>query len=166
MGVRSKLRKFSRVKIHLKQIPAQGLHLEGEENCPIQELEAGELRCAGPLRYQLEVGLSEGALWANGLLEQPVELQCVACLENFRYTIKVPAFALHLELHGPEAVDLTPLMREDLLLNLPAHPHCDRDGGRICQGAKPDTTAKLTEQEREAKREHDWEMLDKLKLKR
>jgi len=23
-------------------------------------------------------------------------------------------------------IDLTPFMREDILLNLPAHPHCDR----------------------------------------
>jgi uncharacterized protein len=153
------------VKIHLKRIPAEGLHLEGEESCPIEELKADELRCAGPLRYRLDIGLSEGALWANGSLEQPVELQCVACLENFAHTIKVPAFALHLELHGPEAVDLTPLMREDLLLNLPAHPHCDRDGGRKCPGARPDNLASLSEQEREAKREHDWEVLDKLKIK-
>ena len=28
------------MKIHLKQIPADGLHLEGEEDCPIAELEA------------------------------------------------------------------------------------------------------------------------------
>ena len=34
-------------------------------------------------------------------------------------------------------VDLTPFMREDILLNLPAHPHCDRDGGRICKAAQP-----------------------------
>ena len=154
------------MKIHLKQIPAQGLHLEGEENCPIQELEAGELRCAGPLRYQLEVGLSEGALWANGLLEQPVELQCVACLENFRYSIKVPAFALHLELHGPEAVDLAPLMREDLLLNLPAHPHCDRDGQRQCSGAMAGHETAAEKQEQEARREHDWEALDRLKIEK
>jgi uncharacterized metal-binding protein YceD (DUF177 family) len=153
------------VKIHLKQIPADGLHLEGEENCPFPDLETDELHGAGPLRYHLDLGISEGALWANGSLEQPVELRCVSCLENFRHNIKVPAFALHTELRGPESVDLAPFMREDILLNLPAHPHCDRDGGRTCKGAMPDVTAKLTEQQREAKREHDWEMLDKLKLK-
>ena len=152
------------MKIHLKQIPAEGLHLQGNEDCLIPELEAEGIQCAGPLHYDIDVGVSAGALWANGSLKQPVELRCVACLEKFVHDIKVPAFALHTELHGPEMVDLAPFMREDILLNLPAHPHCDRDGGRTCKGAKP-KYSKLEEQEREAKREHDWEALDKLKPK-
>ncbi len=57
------------MKVHLRQIPADGLHLEGEEDCPIPELEKDGVVCAGPLRYSLDVGLSEGALWANGTLD-------------------------------------------------------------------------------------------------
>jgi uncharacterized metal-binding protein YceD (DUF177 family) len=150
------------VKIHLKQVPAEGLHLEGEEDCP--DLEDEGIRCAGPLHYDIEVGISAGALWANGSLCQPVEMRCVSCLEKFVHEVKVPTFALHTELHGPEMIDLAPFMREDVLLNMPAHPHCDRDGGRKCKAARPNYS-NLEEQEREAKREHDWEALDKLKLK-
>jgi uncharacterized metal-binding protein YceD (DUF177 family) len=153
------------MKIHRKQIPAGGLHVAGEEDCLVPDLEADGICCAGPLTYDLELGLSAGALWANGSLSQPVELRCVSCLEKFVHEVKVPAFALHAEFHGPETVDLTPHMREDVLLNMPAHPHCDRDGGRICKGAKSEKDADLTEQQREAKREHDWEMLDKLRPK-
>jgi uncharacterized metal-binding protein YceD (DUF177 family) len=153
------------VKIHLKQIPAEGLHLKGEENCLIPELEADGIRCAGPLHYNIDVGVSAGALWANGSLKQPVELRCVSCLEKFVHDIKVPAFALHAELHGPEMVDLTPFMREDILLNMPAHPRCDRDGGRKCKAATP-KYSNLEEQERETKRERDWEALDKLKIEK
>jgi uncharacterized metal-binding protein YceD (DUF177 family) len=153
------------MKIHLRQISDEGLHLEGEEPCPLGELETEDLHCAGPLRYNLDVGISEGALWANGSLVQPVELRCVACLENFPHEIEVPAFALHMELQGPETIDLTPAMREDLLLNLPAHPHCDRDGSRVCAGAAPAKVTEAEKQEAEAKREHDWEALDKLRLK-
>src|SRR5437667_2866829 len=99
------LRKASRVKVHLKQIPPEGLHLEGEEDCPLTGLEAQEIGCAGPLRYKIDIGVSDGALWANGALSQPVELHCVSCLEKFVHEIKVPAFALHNELHGPALVD-------------------------------------------------------------
>ena len=53
------------MKIHLKQISAEGLHLEGEEDCPIPELAADGIRCVGPLRYDLDVGISAGALWAE-----------------------------------------------------------------------------------------------------
>lgn len=153
------------MKIHLRQIPADGLHLEGEEACPLTEVETDDVRCAGPLRYSLDVGISEGGLWANGSLIQPVELRCVACLENFPHEIAVPAFALHLDLEGPEIIDLTPAMREDILLNLPAHPHCDRDGQGECSGALPGHETAAEKQEQEARREHDWEALDKLKLK-
>jgi DUF177 domain-containing protein len=153
------------VKIHLKQIPAEGLHLEGEEDCPIPELEADGIRCTGPLHYNLDVGVSAGALWANGSLRQPMEVSCVACLEKFVQDVEVPAFALHKELQGPEIVDLTPFIREDILLNLPAHPRCDREGGRVCKAAsRPASRAEAEAAER--KREADWQALDQLKLKR
>src|SRR2546423_15470668 len=99
------------------------------------------------------------------LLSQPVELRCVSCLQTFAHEIRVPAFAFHTELHGPETVDLTPFFREDILLNLPAYPHCDREGDRKCKGPKIELAAAETP-DGEAKREHDWEALDKLKLKR
>ena len=147
------------MKAHLKQIPAEGLHLEGEEACSIPQLEAEGIRCAGPLHYNIDIGVSSGALWVNGSLSQPVELRCVSCLEKFVHEIEVPAFAVHTELRGPEAVDLTPFIREDLLLNLPAHPHCDRDGGRICKAKHIEVS------ERGAKGKSNWSELDKLKLK-
>jgi uncharacterized protein len=152
------------MKIHLKQIPAEGLHFEGEENCPIPELEPDGIRCVAPLRYKIDIGVSSGALWASGSLKQPVELTCVSCLEKFVHEINVPAFAVHTELKGPETIDLTPMMREDILLNLPPYPHCDRGGDRKCKGPKLEATS-LETQVGEAKREHDWEALDKLKLK-
>jgi uncharacterized metal-binding protein YceD (DUF177 family) len=147
------------MKVHLKQIPTQGLHLEGEEECPIQDLESEGIRCAGRLHYDVDVGVAGSGLWANGSLSQPVELRCVSCLEKFPHEIRVPAFAVHMELQGPETVDLTPFMREDILLNLPAHPHCDRDGDRVCKGQQLETA------DHDTKRKPDWSALDKLKLK-
>ncbi len=148
------------MKIHLKQIPADGLHLEGDEECPIPELEVEGIRCVGPLHYNVDLGVAGGALWASGSLSQPVELRCVSCLEKFVHEIQVPAFAVHMDLPGPETVNLTPLMREDLLLNLPAHPRCDRDSGRVCKPKQIETLPQ------DAVRKSDWSALDKLKLKR
>jgi uncharacterized protein len=148
------------MKVHLKQIPAQGLHLKGEEDCPIQDLESEGIRCAGPLHYDLDLGVAGRALWANGSLSLPVDLRCVSCLEKFAHEIRVSAFAVHMELHGPETVDLTPSIREEILLNLPAHPHCDRDGARVCRAKQIEST------EQDMRRESDWSALDKLKLNR
>jgi uncharacterized metal-binding protein YceD (DUF177 family) len=148
------------MKVHLRQIPAEGLHLEGEEDCLIADLGEEGIDCAGPMRYALDLGISTEALWASGTLEQPVELRCVACLEKFPYVVRVPAFVLHTELAGPETIDLAPFLREDILLNLPAYPHCDREGGRICQ-APANWHAETGEARGEV-----WSALDRLKIKR
>lgn len=149
------------MKIHLRQIPDDGLHLEGEEDCPITDLAPEEIVSAGPLRYSLDVGISEGALWANGSLSLPVEFTCVSCLERFVYTIQVPEFTIHTELGGPEALDLAPFVREDILLNLPAYPRCDREGGKVCP--KPYLHSERATGSLE-KRKPDWSALDKLDL--
>ena len=151
------------MKVHLRQIQAEGSHLEGEEDCPIPELSAEEVRCTAPLRYSLDLGISEGGLWASGALTLPVELKCVRCLEPFPFDIEVKAFSLHLELTGPELIDLTPYLREDILLNLPAHPHCDREGGRNCPAANSVRSEEATPENR-PKAQPDWSALDKLKL--
>jgi len=159
-------KKIIAMKIHLKQIPAEGLHLEGDEECPIPELVSEGIRCVGPLHYNLEVGTSGTALWANGTLSQPLELTCVVCLEPFEFTIHVPSFAMHTELAGPEVVDVTPWIREDILLNLPAYPHCDRDGGRVCKAQKTlFGNRKANEQNLDAPHSPVWSELDKLKVK-
>ncbi|PYJ77504.1 MAG: hypothetical protein DME69_10465 [Verrucomicrobia bacterium] len=80
------------MKVHLKQIPTEGLHLEGDEECPIPELETDGIRCVGPLHYNVDLGVAGGALWASGLLSQPVELRCVSCLRgSFAKSAGAPA---------------------------------------------------------------------------
>jgi len=148
------------VKIHLRQIPEEGLHLEGDEDCPIPELEKEGIKCAGPLHYSLDMGISEGSLWANGRLSQGVEVTCVSCLERFVHTIEVPDFALLTELTGPEMIDLTPFIREDILLNLPAYPHCDRQDGKVCKA--PEVKPEIAKED--PPRKPDWSALDKLDL--
>jgi DUF177 domain-containing protein len=151
------------MKVHLRQIHADGLHLEGEEESSISDLAPEDVRCIGPLRYALDLGTSEGAMWATGSLAQPVELRCVRCLEPFPFEIEAKAFSVHLDLTGPEIIDLTPYVREDILLSLPAHPHCDREGGRVCPAEKRAEAGAPTP-EADGKPQPDWSVLDKLKL--
>src|ERR1041385_5016892 len=122
------------MKVHIQQIPPGGLHLEGEEPSSILDLHDENTRSTGPIAYSLDVGLSGGGLFAPGTLTVPVELQCVSCLDRSPFTLKVPDFACQVELTGAETVDLTEYLREDILLALPPHPHCDWNGERVCQG--------------------------------
>ena len=90
-----------------------------------------------------------------------MQLRCVRCLEAFPFEIEVKDFTVHTELAGPEEIDLTPFMREDILLNLPAYPHCDREGGRVC----PVPVATTAEEEKALQaRPPDWSALDELEL--
>lgn len=150
------------MKIHLCQIPPEGLHLEGEEECPLSTLQSEELQSTGPLHYELDAGISEGALWVNGSLVQPVELRCVRCLESFPFEIEVKDFTVHTDLTGPEEIDLAPFVREDVLLNLPPHPHCDREGGRVCPAP---VTHRAEESETGSKPPTDWSALDELNIR-
>ena len=150
------------MKIHLRQIHENGLHLEGEEDPAFLELEQQReifVNAIGPVRYQLEVGLSGSGLFATGNLSLDLDVECVNCLVKFTYPLRVPDFAMQTELDGGETVDLTPWVREDILLALPPYPHCDWTGERVCPGALRKTTDVSSDS-------HAWDALDKLKLKK
>ncbi len=127
------LRQTEKMKIHLQKIPDEGKHLEGEADPAILELSEPHITAESPVRYSLDVGLSEGGLFATGSLELDLRLRCVRCLDEFPFPVRIRDFACQIELTGNETVDLTPLAREDILLALPAHPHCDWDGQKPCE---------------------------------
>ena len=148
------------MKVHTRQIPPEGKHIEGEDPASVLDLHDPTTQPCGPLRYALDVGLSEGGLFATGHLEGDFRLQCVKCLEPFEYKVEVPNFACQVELEGAEEVDLTESLREDIVLALPAHPHCDWSGSKRCSGLHV-----LPEQPLPAETPRPvWDALDNLKL--
>ena len=83
---------------------------------------------------------------------------------------KLPAWAELVPLTGDEAapivndcVDLTPLVREDILLEFPQHPLCDRDCAGIPDAAKGQPT-KHRGTGQPAAGSSAWAELNKLKL--
>ena len=80
--------------------------------------------------------------------------------------LALTGWAAHLPLAGEEqvpvendCVDLTPVIREDILLDFPQHPLCKPD----CAGLKSKTVRKVKAVEQPAP--DLWAKLDKLKLK-
>ena len=148
------------MKVHINQIPADGLHLEGEDPAAILELDDPYVQPRGGVRWSLDIGLSDGGLFATGKLAVDLNVECVACLRKFTYPLRVGDFATQIELTGPETVDLTDQMREDILLALPPYPHCDWNGQNVCKGA-----VRKAEEEESPGESHTWDELDKLKFK-
>jgi uncharacterized protein len=125
--------------VNLCHLEAHDVRLEGE--LPVRELdidtrdEVIQLRL--PLAYGLEVQKLEGGLLVQGRLHLPLECECVRCLKPFQYQLTLEQWTCHLPLQGEDAVtvvsdcvDLTPYVREDILLEFPQHPLCDPE----CRG--------------------------------
>ena len=159
------------MKVHLNQIPDHGLHVEGAESSSMLDLREETVQAISDVRYSLDIGLSEGGLFATGNLETDLELECVACLEQFPYPLRIPDFACQIELSGSETVDLTEAVREDILLALPPHPHCDWNGERVCKGAFTRLKTETASDSLSASQENGgtpdvWGALDQLKIKK
>jgi uncharacterized metal-binding protein YceD (DUF177 family) len=152
------------MKVHLCQIPQGGtLHLEGEEDSSPLGLEEAGAEPTGPLEYSLDVGVSDGGLFATGSLAQGVRMTCVSCLEPFEREIIINPYATQIELEGSELVDLTREVREDIHLLLPAHPRCDQGGEKTCPAHFPAGARTTPLQAEKAVRPAIWEALDQLK---
>ena len=156
------------LKVNLRHLEEHELRLKGE--LPVDELDLGVqdemIRLGKPLRYNLTVEQLHDALLVQGSLRLMLDCDCVRCLKKFDYELKLEAWACHLPLAGEDAVsidndsvDLTPFVREDMLLEFPQHPLC-KPG---CAGLKK-TPAKKAAGKDETK-PSTWAELDKLKLK-
>jgi uncharacterized protein len=151
------------VKIHLRQLTHGQAHLAEDLDPAFLELENAGATALGPVHCALDVGLSDGGLFATGSLVVPVRLECVACLQPFETTLSVPDFAAQIDMDGYESVDLTPSIREDILLTLPSHPRCDADGRTKCPATfQSAPAAPLTEEVDQST----WDALDQLKPKK
>jgi uncharacterized metal-binding protein YceD (DUF177 family) len=119
--------------INLRHLEKKVLHLQGESH-------AGELGVTNvdelvemiqPLRYDFWVERLKGSLLIRGQLRMVFECRCVRCLRPFQSVAALTDWSCNLVLEGEDkvviehdCVDLTPIIREDILLAFPQHPLC------------------------------------------
>jgi uncharacterized protein len=122
------------ILINIRQLQKESLRVEGE--LPGSELELNGLdECIDivlPIQYQLDAEFMEASVLVQGCVSFQFELTCVRCLKTFSQPIELKEWACHLPLEGEDktpvvndCVDLTPLLREDILLAFPQHPLCE-----------------------------------------
>jgi uncharacterized protein len=156
--------------VNLRHLKEKDAMLRGE--LPVAELDLDThdemIRVAQPLRHELTVQLLEDGLLIRGWLRLALACQCVRCLKPFQHELALDPWACHLPLEGEECVsvindcaDLTPYVREDMLLEFPRHPLCRPDCrgmGKMSSGQakSPGGEDELTPSV--------WAELDKLKL--
>jgi len=158
--------------VNLSHLEADNIRLEGR--LPARELDIDPLdtviQVAQPLEYDLEVQKLEDGLLVQGRLLLNLECECVRCLKPFQHRLELDGWACHLPLQGEDCVtavndcvDLTPHVREDILLEFPWHPLCDPE----CRGLPGTSIGKSRDSSSTGKSGMDlsaWAKLNKLKL--
>ena len=160
------------ILVNLRHLEAHEVTLSGE--LPVEELDIDTrddvIQARQPLKYELEIQKVEDGLLAQGELSLTLDCQCVRCLKEFQNTLKLRDWTELVPLTGEEAapvvndcVDLTPLVREDILLEFPQHPLCDRECAGLPDAAKGQPTHQRGNGQ-PAAGSSAWAELNKLKL--
>jgi uncharacterized protein len=159
--------------VNLRHLENRNLVLRGE--LPLAELDFDLrddlIRATQPLHYDLEIEMLDDSLLVQGLLRLTLDCQCARCLKEFEFELELDPWTLHLPLEPLEGeaavpvkndcVDLTPLVREDILLGFPPHPLC-RPG---CDGLKKASVGKARKPAgKDESKPSAWAELNKLKL--
>jgi uncharacterized protein len=160
------------ILINLRELEKDDLHLEGE--LPVAELDIANvdelIKGEEPLQYDLEVHKLEDSILAQGNVSLDLKCECARCLKPFIYRLELEDWACHVALEGEEktaiandCVDLTPMVREDILLGFPQHPLCKPECGGLPKKAivktKKASGAGQTKEKLSA-----WAELNKLKF--
>src|SRR5687767_5768904 len=121
---------------NLRHVEKKNLHLTGE--LPPRDLDAEGLdeliTIRKPLEYDLSLERLSSSVLVQGHLAVVLECECVRCLKRFQKIVRLEPWNLDLPLTGEEkvavdddCVDLTPFIREDILLEFPQHPLCESE---------------------------------------
>jgi uncharacterized protein len=139
------------------------LELAGELTPETLALDEPSARAEDPIRAELTVTKDEDSFLVTGWLQTTLMLQCGRCTVWFPYPVRTEVEHLF-EGPQPNSIDLTPLIREDILLELPLNAACrlEADGrcpitGEVYRPRAEDTASLAGEGV--------WEALSKIKPK-
>ncbi len=117
--------------VNIRQLASKSLCLQGEMACADLDWDTRDelIQVTQPLQYDLQVQKLGQGILVQGCLRQLLDCQCARCLKTYVHEVKNAHWNCLLELEGEEkvaiindCVDLTPPMREDILLAFPQHP--------------------------------------------
>lgn len=152
------------MKINVKRIPVEGEEFRGSESSEFLDVNDADVSFDRPVEFELHAQLQGRALLVTGKLRTEAMLRCSRCLRMFRQALVAGDFVVHQELSGEDFVDLTPQMREDIILALPQRALCQSSCKGLCPVCGKDWNEGVCRCNplREDLR---WQALDQLKLK-
>ena len=130
------------LKININRIPTEGLDLKGamdSTDFPVRETDSFSF--SDPLIYDLHVSLIQQKLLVNGSASIKIKCICDRCLGKFNLGVKVSDICHYIEDFSGDEVDISELIREDLLLEIPMKTVCNE----TCLGLCPSCGQNLNE---------------------
>jgi uncharacterized protein len=159
--------------INLRHLERHSLNLEGELSAQELELENLDelIHVPGTIKYKISVQKIEQSILLQGLLEVVLHCECARCLKPFLLPLRLENWSFLMPLTGEEAVpvnndivDLTPPIREDILLGFPQHPLCEAGCSGLVSPLRGKPASSASKGHRTSGSSA-WAALDKLKLK-
>lgn len=158
--------------VNLRHLEREPQVLQGE--IPVEDLDVENwdelIRTPLPLKFNLTTQLVGHGVLVQGRLELPLACECARCLRPFRLAVQLERWAVMLPLEGQDkvlvindCVDLTPWIRDDILLAFPLHPVCRPDCGGLPE-AKSSVWSAAVSPDPELPGDSAWAVLDKLKF--
>lgn len=150
--------------VQIDKLAAAGERFRGTLPPAVMEFTGDEgIECRRDLEYDLTVQLSEEALSYRGQIELGVSFRCCRCAEFFDTTVRETA--LEGSKRVPEratSVDLTPELREAMILAFPNYPVCSAS----CRGLCSQCGVNLNENECDCgpPAENQWSALDQINV--
>ena len=139
------------------------LELKEEVSAEILGLDAATARAEKPIQVELTVQKDEENFLATGWATTSLSLVCGRCAVWMPWPIRARVEHLF-EAPHPNSIDLTPLIREDVLLELPFNAVCQLGADNRCPvtgeiyKTRPEVTGTLVGTEV-------WDALSKIKTK-
>jgi len=158
------------LKFNIRHLEQHNLTLNGELSPADLEIDSLDelIHFEEPLLYELELQKLENAVLAQGTLRLVLHCECARCLKPFDRPLSLDHWACHLPLKGDEKVDvvndlvdLTPFVREDIVLSLPQQPLCEPECKGLQNASKKLASGGLEKKETTSSA---WAELNKLKL--
>lgn len=139
--------------------------LKGTLPQTIFEVEDGLVKPQSGIDYDLSGFMTEEFIEIRGNLEAKFQYRCGRCGDWLPGEVKKGDFQLILEAPFPECIDLTPQIREDILIDLPFAPTCQLDGEYRCPITGERHVPVPEKTKKSLGTEEVWKALEKLKPK-
>ena len=121
--------------LNLTKLGSSAAKFAGEDPVEVlawEDAAADIVRPAGPLRWDFAARLFDSELLVTGTASAEFAGCCARCGKDIRFTVAEPlSFSMDVGANSAEA-DLTPEIRETVLLALPLNPLCRDDCPGLC----------------------------------